>query len=289
MDTTRKYGWKRDTHDTRDFMYAPMPMVLPPKVDLRPSCPPVLSQDQLGSCTSNALASSHHFDQIKQNILNQMDPARLMIYYNERAMEGTINEDSGAMLRDGIKTLATYGVCSETMWPYDVSQFTVKPTPACYESALNYKIVQYQRLVQSLVSFKTCLAQGYPFVFGFSVYASFEGDTVAKTGVMTMPEPNEECLGGHAVMCVGYDDARQCFIIMNSWGSSWGDQGFFYMPYEYMTRTDLANDFWTIRLMVQPVPTTLPTMHVDVPQVCAQSDRDVCSDICSGDDQYSGG
>ena len=279
MEITRKYGWKRDQHDERDIMYAPPPIRLPSKVDLRPICPPVLNQGSLGSCTSNALASSHHFDQMKQKLLQQISPSRLMIYYNEREIEGTINEDAGAMLRDGIKTLAAAGVCSETMWPYDISKFTAKPPQECYTAALPYRIIQYQRLFQSLVSFKTCLAQGYPFVLGFQVYASFESEQVAKTGIMSMPRPNEKNLGGHAVLCVGYDDARQCFIIMNSWGAGWGDQGFFYMPYNYMVNRSLASDFWTIRLILQPIKENNLTSSVVNEQEVVACDKVQCPNV----------
>ena len=88
---------------------------------------------------------------------------------------------------------------------------------------------------------------GYPFVFGFTVLSSFETQEVADTGVMPMPADGDKQLGGHAVCCVGYDDDKQCFVVRNSWGSSWGDGGYFYMPYKYMTDSGLASDFWTIR------------------------------------------
>ena len=94
---------------------------------------------------------------------------------------------------------------------------------------------------------KGCLAAGYPFVFGFTVLSSFETQEVADTGVMPMPADGDKQLGGHAVCCVGYDDDKQCFVVRNSWGSSWGDGGYFYMPYKYMTDSGLASDFWTIR------------------------------------------
>jgi C1A family cysteine protease len=94
---------------------------------------------------------------------------------------------------------------------------------------------------------KGCLAEGYPFAFGMTVYDSFEGDEVAKTGVVQMPSPDEQVVGGHAVLVVGYDDSQQIFIVRNSWGSEWGMGGYFTLPYAYIVNPDLASDFWTLR------------------------------------------
>jgi C1A family cysteine protease len=203
----------------------------------------------LGSCTANAIANAHLFEQRKQNAAQPFLPSRLFIYYNERVMEGTVHSDSGAMIRDGIKSIAKQGVCSEKQWPYTIAKFTRKPAQTCYKEALKHQAVLYQRLVPTLTQLKGCLASGYPFVFGFTVYESFESPEVTRTGTAPMPASGEQVLGGHAVLAVGYDDAIQRFIVMNSWGTSWGMQGFFTMPYAYLTDTNLADDFWTVRLV----------------------------------------
>jgi C1A family cysteine protease len=110
--------------------------------------------------------------------------------------------------------------------------------------------VGYQRLDSSnLNQLKGCIASGYPFVFGFTVYDAFESQEVAKTGVLNMPGPKEKVQGGHAVLAVGYDDAAQRFTVRNSWGKDWGIKGYFTIPYSYLTTTDLADDFWTIRIL----------------------------------------
>ena len=96
---------------------------------------------------------------------------------------------------------------------------------------------------------KACLASGYPFVFGFTVYESFESDAVAQSGHAPMPGPGEKVLGGHAVMAVGYDDSQQWFIIRNSWGTEWGMEGYFTLPYDYLANDNLSDDFWTIRIV----------------------------------------
>jgi C1A family cysteine protease len=164
-------------------------------------------------------------------------------------MEGTIKSDSGAQIRDGIKSVAKLGVCPEPEWPYDINKFATRPPKKCFTHALKYRAVSYQRVIQTLNQMKGCLASGYPFVFGFSVYDSFEGDAVAKTGTVPMPAPKEKLLGGHAVLAVGYDDKQQRFLVRNSWGKSWGIGGYFTMPYAYMTDSNLCDDLWTIRVI----------------------------------------
>jgi len=217
-------------------------------VDLTAQCPGVYDQGQLGSCTANAIGAAIEFDRLKQ-ALPDFVPSRLFIYWNERSMEGTVGSDSGAQIRDGIKSVAKDGVCPETDWPYDITRFTEKPSDLAYEDAQLDRAVSYQRLVQNLNQMRGCLASGYPFVFGFTVYESFETDQVATSGHAPLPAPNEQTIGGHAVVAVGYDDANQWFIVRNSWGSGWGMKGYFTLPYTYLTQSSLAADFWTIRMV----------------------------------------
>ncbi len=174
----KRYGWVPDTPDQRDHLYA-VPVVqlktLPPKVDLRPQCPNVVyDQGQLGSCTGNAIACAIQFERLKQKLKPDFVPSRLFIYYNERVMEGSVASDSGAQIRDGIKSVAKLGDCPETEWPYAIAKFATQPPAKCFSDALKYKAVLYQRVIQTQYQMKGCLASGYPFVFGFSVYESFE-------------------------------------------------------------------------------------------------------------------
>ena len=249
------YGWVPDLPDARDHLYAAPAAALadlPPSVDLRPRCPLVYDQKELGSCTANAIGAAIHFDRMKQRLEPDFVPSRLFIYYNERVIEGTVDTDSGAMLRDGIKSINQDGACPEDSWPYDIQRFAEQPLPEHYEAARACRAVSYRRLVQSLAQLKGCLAEGFPFVFGFSVYESFESPEVARTGVAPMPGPSEKMLGGHAVMAVGYDDASQRFLVRNSWGAGWGQEGCFTMPYAYLTDSNLADDLWTIRMISSP-------------------------------------
>lgn len=246
-----RYGWIPDLPDARDRWYkAPRRAgPLPKSVDLRGQCPPVYDQGQLGSCTANAIGAAVQFDQKKQNLAQTFVPSRLFIYYNERALEGTVSTDSGAMIRDGIKAVASEGVCPEPMWPYDETRFADRPAAQCYKVGSTHPAVAYSRIAQDLGQMKACLAAGYPFVFGFTVYESFESEDVAQTGVAPMPGSAEVSLGGHAVMAAGYDDASGRFLVRNSWGTDWGMGGYFTMPYAYLADSNLADDFWTIRVV----------------------------------------
>jgi C1A family cysteine protease len=248
----QRYGWVPDLPDHRDHYYA-APLVnlgaLPAKVDLTPNCPPVYDQGQLGSCTANAIAGAIEFDRMKEHKAVWV-PSRLFIYYNERVIEHTVNSDSGAQIRDGIKSVGKQGDAPETEWPYDIAKFTEKPPAKVYTDARKYRVVQYQRVLRNLNQMKGCLASGYPFVLGFTVYESFESPEVASTGVVNVPGPNEQEIGGHAVVAVGYDDSQQRFIVRNSWGSTWGKAGYFTMPYTYLTEPNLSDDFWTVRVVL---------------------------------------
>jgi C1A family cysteine protease len=246
---TRKiagYGWKPDLPDVRDLLYAAPPVTLPKSIDLRPGCPPVFDQGQLGSCTANAINAAVEYGRSKQK-LPDMRLSRLFTYYGEREIEGSIDQDAGAMIRDGMKVVAKLGVPAETDWPYEIGQFAQKPPQKAYADALSDQVLRYLRVSRTLPQMRACLASGYPFVFGFTVYASFESAEVAKSGIVPMPAAHEEVLGGHAVLAVGYDDDRQQFIVRNSWGSGWGLQGYFWMPYAYLTTRGLASDYWTVR------------------------------------------
>ena len=239
------YGWVPDIPDSRDLYYSAIRTRLKtaPAVDLRASCSAVENQGRLGSCTANALAGNLEFLDNKADGV-YMDVSRLFIYFNERALQGSEAEDSGASLRNGIKTLAKAGACSEKIWPYDIARFADKPSTRCYTEALGHRIVSYHRIV-GLNEMLACLSEGFPFVFGFAVYESLQTPQVARTGKVPMPKKTERMLGGHAVMAVGYDQKKKQFIVRNSWGEAWGMKGYFTMPFAYLET--LAADFWTVR------------------------------------------
>jgi len=253
----KRYGWVPDLPDARDFLYAAPEAVLanlPREVDLRPQCPPIYDQGQLGSCTANAIGAAFEFMQNTESLPDFM-PSRLFIYWNERLIEGTVDEDSGAMIRDGIKSVHRLGVCTEDTWPYDISRFTEKPSDKAYLDASDHQATVYRRVLPVLHQLQGCLASGTPVVFGFSVYDSFESEDVARTGIVPLPPRGERLLGGHAVLAVGYDDSQQRFLVRNSWGTGWGMDGYCTMPYGYLTDPALASDFWAIYAVEKPAGT----------------------------------
>ena len=248
----RRYGWIPDLPDHRDKICAAPAKsrrVLPRRVDLREHCPPIYSQGKLHSCTANAIGAAIEFDQIKQQSFRTFRPSRLFIYYNERWMRGTIDSDYGAGIREGIKTVAKQGVCPERAWPYHIRKFRRKPPRKCYREARKHPALVYHRLTRTLAHMKTCLASGYPFIAGITLYDSFESKKVKRTGHASMPGRNAKSHGGHAVLAVGYDDEHRHFIVRNSWGRNWGMSGYFTLPYDYLTHPHLSDDFWTIRVV----------------------------------------
>jgi N-acetylmuramoyl-L-alanine amidase/Papain family cysteine protease len=249
------FGWRPDIPDHRDYPYGAMrlglerPVALPKSIDLRPNISPVFDQRNLQSCTACAIATAIAFNEKKQYSAN-FDGSRLFVYFNARLLEDDIADDAGAYIRDGIKAVATNGICAETDWPYDVSKFASQPPAQCYQGALQNRAISYYRLDnRNLDELRACLAAGFPFMFGFAVYPSF--DTAdSNRGIVPMPG-DEPLKGGHSVLAVGYNDDTQLFTVQNSWGPNRGDRGYFYMPYQYLTST-LSDDFWTIRSVSSP-------------------------------------
>lgn len=255
--TGKKYLLKRQKTDKRDKIYQPVtpPHEVDKNVDLRPLMPPVLDQGSLGTCAMNATVSMCQYLMNKEKVKSFLG-SRLELYYNTRVLiEGSsANEDTGVELRDVPKSLQKYGLCPEVDWPYDVDKFSQMPPSKANKDAVLHKKITYEACPQDLTFMKQVLTDGYPILIGINVYDSFESEEVAKTGIVPMPDVDKENnLGGHALAVVGALEDKKCFIIRNSWGPTnneekgWGDGGYCYMPYEYLTNPDLSSDFWVIK------------------------------------------
>lgn len=244
--TRHAYGYIPDLPDRRDHKF-PMAadLALPPMVDLRSQDSPIEDQGSLGSCTSFAVGAAIRFARRKES-LPDFVTSHLFLYYNSRPFFSK-GVDSGATLRDAVKAAARLGDCAETDWPYDISKFAVRPPAQAYTDAMQDRALKYQRIPQNIQQMKNCLAQGFPFVVGVSVYDSFESQQAETTGFIPLPKNSESLLGGHALLVMGYRDSDLHFIVRNSWSNSWGDKGYCYLPYAYLQDDGLASDFWCIQ------------------------------------------
>jgi hypothetical protein len=245
-----RFGTHPDVPDVRDREFVPRRRLrgaLPPSVDLTAQCPPVFNQGTvLNSCSAQAIAAALWFLE-RRRARDAPAPSRLFLYYNERARAGLTGTNAPVSLRDGYKSVARQGICAESRWPYRNDRFAAKPPPACYRAALAHRAIRYFRLRRELGHFRSCLASGYPFAVGISVYQSFISKAVARSGVVPLPQRRDKHLGGHAMLVVGYDDAARQFTVRNSAGPRWGKKGYCVMPYAYLLNVQLAWDFWMVR------------------------------------------
>lgn len=243
------FSLNKDLPDRRDYLYNRTVVSNLNYVDLRQRCSPIENQGQLGSCTGQAVAGAIEFINRKTN--KKHDVSRLFIYYQERVLMNTINEDSGATIRDGIKAVSKWGAPLETFWPYNIKRFAQAPSRQAYTDALRRTVTEYRRIT-SLTDILNALSQDLLVIFGFAVYESFLTDRVAYTGFMPHPNINEEFYGGHAVVIVGFDRIGKRFIVRNSWGANWGIKGYFFMPFSVVENPALSWDFWTITKVRNP-------------------------------------
>lgn len=244
----RTYGWKPDLPDKRDRYHVPRDMgaALPRKVDSSKAMPSPWDQGGLGSCTAYAIGGAFTYERALKE--EYFLPSFLQLYYCERAIEGTVQIDAGAYIRDGMKVAAQQGIAAAHDWPYYESEFARRPPKSVLRAALNNRITSYARLRQRSGDLRSALAEGNTVVFGVTVYESFEEAGVwPRRGDVQMPKPSDELLGGHAILLVGYDDDTQRFKFRNSWGTGWGDDGYGSLPYEYVLDEDLAADFWVLK------------------------------------------
>jgi len=253
-------GWLPDIPDFRDYTIdseeirgmfkgkPPKALGSPASLDLRQHCSPIEDQESIGSCTAQAVVGLVEYFE-RRALGEYLDASRRFLYKVTRRLyhfEG----DTGAYIRGAMKALKIFGVCPEEYWTYDVAAYDAEPPAFCYAFAQSYQAVKYYRIWDSdpgrlLEQLKASLAAGLPFAFGFSVYSSIWDPSVQKSGDIPFPGQGDKLEGGHAVMAVGYDDSKGRFLIRNSWGTSWGQQGCGSLPFQYVER-GIADDFWVL-------------------------------------------
>lgn len=241
------YGCRRDTKDARDVIFKPRTTRMPSEVDLRSCIPPVMNQGPIGSCTGHGVTGAFRYLRIKAG-KSDIPLSRLQNYYDAREIEDCTSSDAGAEIRDNIKAAAKLGIAREELWPYEIHRFAERPPPVVYENALNYQAIEFQRVPVNTAAIKQVLADGFPVVIGVSLYDSFEGLEVERTGVVPMPDLDVEGLaGGHCMLVVGFGQLEGYFTVRNSWGADWGASGDCYMPYSYLGSISYGSDYWVVR------------------------------------------
>ena len=248
----RKYGWKKDPADKRDWQFKhvlkALETTLPAVVDIRSQLSPVENQEDIGSCVANAVVGALEFLELKSMRgmarlwTRYKDLSRLFVYYNARQADGDVEEDNGTTIRTAVKTVAQFGVCPEKTWPYVTRNWPLRPLDQAYKQAKSYLIKDYHR-ASAGYEIKQALALDFPVPFGTTLFPAFED--VGSDGKVPMPSGSP--IGGHAMLIVGYDTGKQVYIVRNSWGTEWGDKGYCYFPYAYIENPQLADDFWVIR------------------------------------------
>jgi C1A family cysteine protease len=266
MSKSYGYGWKPSLPDARNWQHRFAGAPIAPSVDLRDTghLPEVWDQGELGSCTAHGAGAAYSFDLAVQGSGTNFIPSRLFVYYNTRVIEDTVSYDSGATIADAIKSINRYGCPPESDWPYIIAKFTRKPPQEAFVNGELRQALKYAVVRQTANDMKACLTAGTPIVVGFTVYESFESDEVAETGDVPLPGPTEQVLGGHCVLVVGYTkrNGKDVWICRNSWGTEWGDNGYFYFPEAYLLNSELADDFWTVQQVESPDPAPQPPTPV---------------------------
>lgn len=240
-----RLGYRPELGDARDHAYVRTAAALPASVDLRGGfMPPIWDQGDYGSCVWHGAPRVLMFARARAGKPIPM-PSRMAGYYETRKIEGDTRQDAGCEIRDAIKVLAKLGVPPETEWPYDQAHFAKAPTAKVLADGQQDIITSYQRL-STLDDMLDCLASGFPFAAGITVYESFESDGVADSGKVLLPAHDEQPIGGHCIAVVGYTSTTT-FLCANSWGTGWGQKGYFEIPAAYLGNPNLCTDVWTIR------------------------------------------
>lgn len=241
------YQLRSDNRDWRDFAYTPTGAQISETVDLRKYASPVEEQGHLGSCVANAVVGAYELLLNKEYPAQFINLSRLFIYYNARLLENNVNDDVGIYVRDGIKSVKTYGVCNEILWPYNIDDFAKRPSSEAYDDAMHRNIKNYYRLV-GIHDILDALNSGKPVIFGMKVYNVF--DKLQEYGcVLSSPSKDEEPIGGHAMCLVGYDLQNKLVLARNSFGEHWCIHGYCWITFDYIETETLDSWIFDIDLI----------------------------------------
>ena len=260
--------------DDRDYTYTPPITTVPSATDYRLLAKDIEDQGKIGSCTANSVVSAGEFYLESDNRFTNL--SRLFLYYNTRKAENRLGQE-GAVLRNALKAAQKTGICEESQWPYIESKAEVEPDSSCY--AGTRLLDRYERITIDVADYmkalnhtKAALAEGLPVVFAayitkqwLTMSGTLQQQRLKYMGLASSKYPQ---VGAHAMTIVGYDDALDGFIVENSWGTSWGDNGYGVLPY---TRIRDAFEIWAIRgfdgiTMTPAVPVTYkmpPSVVID--------------------------
>lgn len=218
---------------------------LPERVDLRKFCPPVENQLNTQSCVANAVVAALELQQIKAGMAHT-DLSRLFVYYNARKLFDMQTKDGGTFVKLAMAAMLAYGCCEERLWPFDTTRINTQPPIQCYQSAQTFQAFQFARTPNGEAALSV-LAQDFPVVFTMTAPLAYY-QAAAKTGIMPRPDeirtPPQPA--GHSMLLVGYDLADRTYLVRNSWGPQFADNGYFRIPFETLDVWSLPNDYWTI-------------------------------------------
>lgn len=256
--TPFKLGWRREFNDKRDFKFvSQVSSAQAPSKFVLPWIQSAVNQGPVGSCVGNAVCTAVHAALMKQHSPT-FQPSRLFNYYNARSRQGWEDIDSGAYIRDAIKSVAQEGVPNELDWPYDTRQLTTRPPDGVYEKALQHRGWLYRRVADynpvtgsdPVSDIKACLlTEKLPVIFGFVLYSSFDW----TNGIIEMPQAGDSVLGGHAAVVTGFNDETRRFKWQSSWGGDWAAFGRGEMTYDYFMDGWLTSDMWVLSAVTAPV------------------------------------
>lgn len=248
MKIPKEFIVKPSAVDPRDFVYKNQNLHIKPELDLRSYDSIVESQEKLGSCVGNAVTNcfelmvNHRYPKLFVEL------SRLFVYYNARKLEGNVEYDTGVYeIRNALKGANHYGICTEELWPYDISKFNVEPPEVCYVDAKKRVITVYQKLTTPSDVFES-LNSIKPVIIGFYVFGNFF-DVTKEESTLQMPKETDYMMGGHAVSIVGYSLEKKAFLAKNSFGDDWGDDGYFWLPFEYANK--YVFEYWNFDINVQ--------------------------------------